>query len=149
MQLTTFGVTLLEPTRIDISDPGCSMGITQPPACLATVAPPTASVAMPTPISSVTCDALQQLAGGGNIGTDINQCVVSSSCTSVDCNYLGQFPFTLTILPCNSPPGINFIIYDETRTGVIFNETITDTRRIPIDGLGVDTAIIIAIDRYN
>ena len=145
--MSTFGITLLEPTRIDISDPGCSIGITQPPACLVTVAPPTPSVAMPTPISTVTCEALQQLAGGGNIGTDVNQCRVSSSCTSVDCNYLGVFPFTLTIQPCNSPPGINFVVYNDTgKTSAIFNETVTDTRRIPLDALGPDSAIIIAID---
>ena len=36
---------------------------------------------------------------------------------------------------------------DTGKTSVIFNETITDTRRIPLgDDLGPDSAIIIAID---
>ena len=40
------------------------------------------------------------------------------------------------------------MVYNDTgKTSAIFNETITDTRRIPLgDDLGIDSAIIIAID---
>ena len=145
--MSAFDTVIIPPTTIDISDPGCeagSMGL--PPACFVTQAPPSAPPSMITPASGPTCEALQQLAGGGNVGITTNNCAVNDRCTMVSCNYLGLFPISLTLLPCNNPPAINFIAYNDTGGAVVFNETVTDSRRIPLDALDPNFAIIVNIN---
>ena len=146
VQMSAFDTVIIPPTTIDISDPGCeagSMGL--PPACFATQAPPSAGPTL-LPPSDPTCQALQQLAGGGNVGIVTNNCAVNDRCTTVSCNYLGLFPISLTLLPCNNPPAINFIAYNSTGGAVVFNETVTDSRRIPLDALDPNFAIIVNIN---
>ncbi len=90
----------------------------------------------PPPVSDGTCQALLQLAGGGNIASTSNNCQVNRQCTTVNCNdYLGLYDFMLVLLACNDPPGIMFVAYDDSNN-LVFNETITDSRTIPLGDFG-------------
>ena len=69
-----------------------------------------------------TCEAILA------IGSLSNYCAVGrpSLCKSLDCSVLGEYRITLTVLPCNTLPGVSVLI-NHMMEGVILEDVFTSS----------------------
>ncbi len=137
-------------TTIPIDTTQCSSNSTQSSDACSSSAPPTTEagshvIPSPAPSSVPTCLAMQQVASRNSLGMSINNCAVSNGCSKLTCTYLNLFPFSVTILPCNTPPAIEFSVND-TDGNVLVDETVSRTRNISVDALGQGSVAYITVD---
>jgi len=147
------GPTVIIPeTTIPIDTLLCSTNSTHPlDMCFPLVTASTEvrpGPASPTPPSIPTCLALQQVADHISLGTAWSNCVIADRCSRLSCTYLGLYPFSLSLLPCNTPPAVEFTIYNSTGSSrsILVNEKLLRTRNVPLDQLEPGTALYVVVN---
>ena len=149
IQVQLGDLELVPETTIPIDTSQCPADSTLPPNLCFPLVPatqPTPSNPLATPSSIPTCLAMQQVVSRDTLlGTTANSCSVSNSCTRLSCTYLGLYPFSVTILPCNTPPAVEFTVSDADGT-MLVDETVSRSRTIPLSQLGPESAIYVVLD---
>ena len=92
-------------------------------------APPTAPPTSPprSPITTATCSRLEQISRTVNI----LECSVKDGCAGLTCND-DNHRLDMTLLPCNSPPGLNVKVYNSSNV-LIYNANITNDTTFNVD----------------
>ena len=89
------------------------------------------------PISSETCMALQGISDETQDSL-VGTCGVSMDCSTLLCSTATGYTGNFEILPCNNPPGIHAMLFDQQQNKV-YDEILTDTTTLT---LGTNSLVI-------
>ena len=89
------------------------------------------------PISNETCMALHGISDETQDSL-VGTCSVSMDCSTLLCSTATGYTGNFEILPCNNPPGIHAMLFDQQQNK-IYDEILTDTTTLT---LGTNSLVI-------